>query len=224
METTGDSSSQASSLTDDEKKQSPPSMRQSGRRQAPIPTPPFLNKFATMATDKYTQSLRRDLLLSNFDRNLTVEQAHFDPSLSLGVPQDNSVVTGSPSLTNSLSSSTLNDNSNSNNSNGNSNNHAIDTNPYSGLLSSNAAGTHSPPLGPMLTPPAEAPHLSRRSSNNKLDAKRKQSKRAPIHSTATPSEYFHRNLVDAVSNVEGNLLLLLLLRAFVANDILLRFR
>ncbi|CAO3594797.1 unnamed protein product [Absidia cylindrospora] len=56
----------------------------------------------------------------------------------------------------------------------------------------------------MLTPPAESNHISRRTSNTKLDAKRKQVKRTPMHSTATPSEYFHRNLVDAVSNVEDS--------------------
>ncbi|KAI8100166.1 uncharacterized protein BX664DRAFT_254190 [Halteromyces radiatus] len=44
----------------------------------------------------------------------------------------------------------------------------------------------------------------RRTSNTKLDSKRKQPKRTPIHSAATPSEYFHRNLVDAVSNVEDS--------------------
>ncbi|ORZ16559.1 hypothetical protein BCR42DRAFT_327721 [Absidia repens] len=56
----------------------------------------------------------------------------------------------------------------------------------------------------MLTPPAEPHYLSRRTSNSKLDTKRKQAKRSPMHSTATPSEYFHRNLVDAVSNVEDS--------------------
>lgn len=37
------------------------------------------NKFA-MAADKHTHSLRRDLLLSNFDRNMTVEKARFEPT------------------------------------------------------------------------------------------------------------------------------------------------
>lgn len=37
------------------------------------------NKFG-MATDKQAHSLRRDLLLSNFDRNLTVEKARFEPT------------------------------------------------------------------------------------------------------------------------------------------------
>jgi hypothetical protein len=41
----------------------------------------MLNKFATIHSgDKYHQDLRRDVL-TNFDRNLTVETAHFDPQL-----------------------------------------------------------------------------------------------------------------------------------------------
>jgi hypothetical protein len=41
----------------------------------------MLNKFATIHSgDKYHQDLRRDVL-TNFDRNLTVETAHFDPAL-----------------------------------------------------------------------------------------------------------------------------------------------
>ncbi|CAO3630698.1 unnamed protein product [Mucor hiemalis] len=34
------------------------------------------NKFAT---DKYNHSLRRDLLVSNFDKTMTVEKARFEP-------------------------------------------------------------------------------------------------------------------------------------------------
>ncbi|KAI8343203.1 hypothetical protein BC941DRAFT_410697 [Chlamydoabsidia padenii] len=65
---------------------------------------------------------------------------------------------------------------------------------------------HSPPLGNLLTPPAESTQLNRRPSNNRLGSskQRKQAKRSPMHSTATPSEYFHRNLLDAVSNVEDS--------------------
>ncbi|CAO3586724.1 unnamed protein product [Absidia cylindrospora] len=214
MDSTGESISQASSLTDEEKKLPPPALNPSSRRSLPSPSPPFLNKFATIATDKYTQNLRRDLLLSNFDRNLTVEQAHFDPNLSLGVPQDNLPTAGNPSGSGALYSHTVNnnDNSSSNNTNNNTdlNYHHLNndsnssTNFYPPNPDSVSVNAHSPPLGPMLTPPAEPHYLSRRTSNSKLDTKRKQAKRSPMHSTATPSEYFHRNLVDAVSNVEDS--------------------
>lgn len=36
------------------------------------------NKFA-LVPDKHAHSLRRDLLLSNFDKNMTVEKAQFEP-------------------------------------------------------------------------------------------------------------------------------------------------
>ncbi|KAI9306759.1 hypothetical protein BJ944DRAFT_159312 [Cunninghamella echinulata] len=55
----------------------------------------------------------------------------------------------------------------------------------------------------MLTPPLENPNSLRR-TNTKTETKKKPPKRTPIHSTASPSEYFHRNLVDAVSNVEDS--------------------
>lgn len=44
------------------------------------------NKFV-LAPDKYTHSLRRDLLLSNFDKNMTVEKARFEPTDDTTVTQ-----------------------------------------------------------------------------------------------------------------------------------------
>ena len=40
---------------------------------------PYMPKFATIHTDKYSQNLRREFPMTNFDRNLTVEKARFDP-------------------------------------------------------------------------------------------------------------------------------------------------
>lgn len=193
---------QPSSIVDNNEKKS--TVRQPSSRRA-TPSQPFLNKFATIATDKYTQGLRRDLLLSNFDRNLTVEQAHFDPNHSLAVPQENSM----PNPATSTSSQSLNNNNNNiNNTHNNNNNNLISNNSN---MTNNSSSTsintinnisHSPPLGPMLTPPLENSNSLRR-TNTKSETKKKPPKRTPIHSTASPSEYFHRNLVDAVSNVEG---------------------
>lgn len=39
----------------------------------------LITKFATIHTDKYPENLRREFPMSNFDRNLTVEKARFEP-------------------------------------------------------------------------------------------------------------------------------------------------
>lgn len=49
------------------------------------PRRPYLTKFATIHTDKYPQNLRREFPTTNFDRNLTVEKARFDPQ-PLAIP------------------------------------------------------------------------------------------------------------------------------------------
>ncbi|KAF7723968.1 hypothetical protein EC973_001484 [Apophysomyces ossiformis] len=108
---------------------------------------PFVNKFATIPNDKYPQNLRRDLLLSNFDRNLTVEKAHFEPQ-TLHTPE---VVSDDPGDT---------------------------------LLS------QSPP----------------RMTGVKAEPRRKKKRPSTTAAavTTSPAEVFHRNLVDAVSNVEDH--------------------
>ncbi|KAI8372770.1 uncharacterized protein BYT42DRAFT_45329 [Radiomyces spectabilis] len=45
----------------------------------PIKKRPFMTKFATIHTDRYPQNLRRDFPLNQFEGNLTVEKAHFEP-------------------------------------------------------------------------------------------------------------------------------------------------
>ncbi|ORX52060.1 hypothetical protein DM01DRAFT_1337042 [Hesseltinella vesiculosa] len=137
------SSNQSTSLPDDEKKASKRS---------------FINKFATIGGEKYTQNLRRDLLLSNFDRNLTVEEAHFDGQ-DLAYPPSN-------------------------------------------MTHSSSQPTTSPPMITVHQP--DNPSHSLAPSPLPPHPKRKPKKSMPIHSSATPSEYFHRNLVDAVSNVEDS--------------------
>ncbi|KAG0170511.1 hypothetical protein DFQ28_001972 [Apophysomyces sp. BC1034] len=110
-------------------------------------TRPFVNKFATIPNDKYPQNLRRDLLLSNFDRNLTIEKAHFEPQ-PLHTPD------------------TMSDD------------------PGDTLLS------QSPP----------------RATSIKTEPRRKKKRPSTTAATTTtsPAEVFHRNLVDAVSNVEDS--------------------
>ncbi|CAO3615969.1 unnamed protein product [Cunninghamella blakesleeana] len=188
-----------STIDNNEKKTT---VRQPSRRGTP--SQPFVNKFATIATDKYTQGLRRDLLLSNFDRNLTVEQAHFDPNESLAVPQENSMPNPATSTSShSLNNNNINNTHNNNNTNIISNNSNMTNNNSNTSINTINNNSHSPPLGPMLTPPLENSNSLRR-TNTKPETKKKPPKRTPIHSTASPSEYFHRNLVDAVSNVEDS--------------------
>ncbi|KAI9009973.1 hypothetical protein CLU79DRAFT_774194 [Phycomyces nitens] len=192
----------------------------------------FMNKFATIPTDKSPQNLCRDLLLSNFDRNLTVEKAHFEPQPFTGTA--NGVImapTPQPSYSNSSHSSIpdLHDKA------------AIDQanpgDPKNRRIPMTTACQIPPHQQPLLTTPGSSgqpqssgqpnnqstlsipPFVSnqqsdsRRASKGENDRllrscpslnKRKKRSMASLGGTASPAEVFHRNLVDAVSNVEDS--------------------
>ncbi|KAI7872679.1 hypothetical protein BDF14DRAFT_1953763 [Spinellus fusiger] len=190
----------------------------------PRPNPPkkqFLNKFATLPTDKCPQNLCRDLLLSNFDRNLTVEKAHFEPQpLAMSaVPQ--------PSTSTSSHSSLLDHDK------------TVETGEHKHRTRLPLNSSSPPPsllhmpLPPQLSPPKSThstvqqtpanstplytpntPTSERRRGSNPKEperyrapasfSKRKKRSMATLGGTASPAEVFHRNLVDAVSNVEDS--------------------
>ncbi|KAI9256622.1 hypothetical protein BDA99DRAFT_539677 [Phascolomyces articulosus] len=172
---------------------SQPTPLQSGSNRRPM--------FPTLHND---HQLGRDLLLSNnFDRNMTVEKARFEapqtlitpadempPSLSYYPPDEsllsssaegrfpiaNSVPTGVGAFSSSIS-----------------------TNGGSGSVGSPLIPSSS--LSPYST-------LTDRGSENERGTRRSTNKKRkrpsiPINGNASPSEVFHRNLIDAVSNVEG---------------------
>ncbi|KAG1048556.1 hypothetical protein G6F46_004699 [Rhizopus delemar] len=119
-----------------------------------------------IATDnnKHPISLRRDLLLSNFDKNITVEKARFEPTDEQNENTAAKVVE-SPNLIMSSSTPTFSTNNNNNN---------------------------------------PQPSTSEKRRQAKNENSRKKQKKPIIHGTASPAEVFHRNLVDAVSNVEDS--------------------
>ncbi|KAI8073215.1 hypothetical protein BC940DRAFT_290816 [Gongronella butleri] len=176
----------------------PLSSSEEDKKSSQPPQRSFVNKFATIGGD-----LRRDLLLSNFDRNLTVEETHFD-----GQDINSSLSNGS------LASSQANN---------------AAAPPQPPMITVHQPGDTSPTLLPLDNHhPAARPaghhlnssntpgggangssnsnsnHPSHHAAGSSAAPKRKTKRTTPMHSTATPSEYFHRNLVDAVSNVEDS--------------------
>ncbi|KAI8374516.1 uncharacterized protein BYT42DRAFT_576649 [Radiomyces spectabilis] len=144
----------------------------------------LLNKYATIATDKYPNNLRRELLLSKFDRNLTVEKAHFqDPGAhtddSLPRPSYHDHDAPSPSIHAAPSPTSIAHLSNTG--------HAL----------SNVHNSH----GSSIEPSRIASSASETERHGRTFLKKKK---RPVNGTASPAEVFHRNLVDAVSNVEGS--------------------
>ncbi|CAO3654652.1 unnamed protein product [Mucor fragilis] len=196
--------------------------------------------------DKFnTNSLRRDVLLSKFDRTLVVEKAKFEPTSSSGsednllmqtqsapitptqhadallpkmdiIPNDESNTqdadsgnaTSSPpapmptyALTMSPSAPTLSTTANSNNSMAS----LLTSNP---LTTSHSVNDHKRRLTPVKSEnngsvQAPAPIRPSTSLQNNRKLMKKQSKPV-MNGTASPAEVFHRNLVDAVSNVEDS--------------------
>ncbi|KAL9558191.1 hypothetical protein MBANPS3_001011 [Mucor bainieri] len=198
--------------------------------------------------DKFnTNSLRRDLLLSKFDRTLVVEKAKFEPTSSNNddnlitqtqsapiiptqhtdtllprmdiPPSDESHTpdadsshhaTSSPpapmptyALTMSPSAPTLSTTGNSNSNNSMAS--LLTSNP---LTTSHSVNDHKRRLTPVKSEnngsvQAPAPMRPSTSLQNNRKVMKKQSKPV-MNGTASPAEVFHRNLVDAVSNVEDS--------------------
>ncbi|KAF1802525.1 hypothetical protein FB192DRAFT_1378493 [Mucor lusitanicus] len=191
--------------------------------------------------DKFnTHSLRRDLLLSKFDRTLVVEKAKFEPTASEDslitqtqsapivptqhtdallpkmdvLPNDESHTleadsTSSPpapmptyALTMSPSAPTLSSTA------GNSNNSMASLLTSNPLTTSHSVNDHKRRLTPVKSEnngTVQAPTPLRPSTSLQHNRKviKKQSKPV-MNGTASPAEVFHRNLVDAVSNVEDS--------------------
>lgn len=139
----------------------------------------MLNKFATIHSgDKYHQDLRRDLL-TNFDRNLTVETAHFDSQL-----HSSAGPTMSSSSTATVRRGPM---------------------PYPSGLGTNTgsvSGCQQFFLGSL----SNSLTVCTLQNDRPKSSTKKRRRPAPTSGTASPAEVFHRHLVDAVSNAEGSVL------------------
>ncbi|KAG2219897.1 hypothetical protein INT45_008534 [Circinella minor] len=158
--------------------------------------------FPTLHNDN---PLGRDFLLTNnnFDRNLTVEKARFEAPQTLitpadeipppfsNYPPDESLLSSSaearfPTFASSVPI-------------GNAFSSSISTNGGSGSIGSPLMPSSSLSPYSTLTDRSENERGNRRSAN-----KKRKRPPIPINGTASPAEVFHRNLVDAVSNVEDS--------------------
>lgn len=78
----------------------------------------------SMISDNIKHPMRRDLVLPNFDKNITVEKARFEPTVNDDQQQNDNTIkesTDAPSLSISASTPTItNTNTNNNNNNNNS--------------------------------------------------------------------------------------------------------
>ncbi|CEP18963.1 hypothetical protein [Parasitella parasitica] len=215
--------------------------------------------------DKFnTNSLRRDLLMSNFDRTLVVEKAKFEPSSSSSNSQENSSTANQAAvptiptqhdekqLLPKIEAEHTPDSEHPNLSNKtvspptsaaaaaapatSTTTHTLTTSPSAPTLSTTTtmntdttttptinAITHNPPAASTLhsvisdpkrklTPiksesngsPQPTPTRSPTAAlQNNRKVMKKQSK-STMNGTASPAEVFHRNLVDAVSNVDDS--------------------
>ncbi|KAL0091011.1 hypothetical protein J3Q64DRAFT_1023676 [Phycomyces blakesleeanus] len=212
---------------------------------------PFLAKFSTIHTDKYPhQNLRRDFPLPNFDRNLTVEKARFEPQSAVVIVNspNHSISNGNSSLPNPplppLSLQTSTDSSHD---------LFLPTPPLPPLLAPSspilqAAGSdiqsipsplqgnrtksteseflqfqqqpqqqqpqqqqqhqqqhqHQQPQQQQQSQQSQQPQQQQQQRPSYTAPKKRRRPPPPLSGTATPSEVFHRNLVDAVSNVEDS--------------------
>ncbi|GAA5795120.1 hypothetical protein HPULCUR_000472 [Helicostylum pulchrum] len=171
------------------------------------------SKFA-LAPDKHAHSLRRDLLLSNFDKNMTVEKARFEPI-------DENLVTQVAPATNYTNHATtpkiditpaehlVHDNTELASSLPSEMTYALTMSPSAPTLSSTFNNNVSLNNVPLTTSQSERRRINPRNEANSCSTSRKKhnnkKQTKPImHGTASPAEVFHRNLVDAVSNVEDS--------------------
>lgn len=193
---------------------------------------PLLN--SKFATDKYNHSLRRDLLVSNFDKTMIVEKARFEPLEDpiVATTQSAPILTQQAHIPKTTESFLSNDENVSHRSDpvhkSESDNsppvtYALTMSPSAPTLSANTAS------GNENTYVTSAPLTTTQSHNDKrrltqvrsegnqnissstttttTSRKKQNSKKQTkpvLHGTASPAEVFHRNLVDAVSNVEDS--------------------
>ncbi|CDH58077.1 hypothetical protein RO3G_01268 [Lichtheimia corymbifera JMRC:FSU:9682] len=180
---------------------SPQQLSTSQKRQ------PLINKFPALHNEKYPSQLSRDLLsTNNFDRNLTVEKARFEP------PQLISPTTSGTSPTMIPSPSPLPPPLASEDpfSIQSSLNHGV---PDESILSSSAEGRYPATFSSTSTTGGGGGYYpsmtdmgseSDRNKSRRLSNTKKRRRPPPMHGSASPSEVFHRNLIDAVYNVEDS--------------------
>ncbi|KAI9484726.1 hypothetical protein BDB00DRAFT_853817 [Zychaea mexicana] len=151
----------------------------------------LMNKFPTLHNDN---QLGRDLFVNNnFDRNLTVEKARFDAPQTLITPSDEVP----PQLSNYPPDESLLSSS------------AEGRYPtvFSSSTSTNGGGSGSPMMPSSSLSPystlTDRGYETERGSRRTTNKKRKRPS-IPMNGTASPAEVFHRNLIDAVSNVEDS--------------------
>ncbi|KAG2226039.1 hypothetical protein INT45_002505 [Circinella minor] len=170
---------------------------------------PYKPKFATIHTDKYPQNLRREFPMTNFDRNLTVEKARFDPQ-----PNEHKEIP-SPQLPNSNSSPPqLLINNDPQQPQQQQLQHpprpssppTVTPNSITPSVSSNGIHTPSSTFSVTNTKPTRQPAKSKGEGDRvtRNTTKKRRRPPPPMTGTATPAEVFHRNLIDAVSNVEDS--------------------
>ncbi|KAI9474125.1 MAG: hypothetical protein EXX96DRAFT_652831 [Benjaminiella poitrasii] len=172
-------------------------------------------KWQTSNATRHTQtasassnySLRRDLLLSNFDRTMIVEKAKFEPTTTEEQPMIPTLKIDVSNIPDMVTIDTENTNSSPTMTT-----YALTMSPSAPTFSSHANGSTSLLLANPLTV-TQSMNDSRKktgttnanrtvtNSNKKL---KKKSSKTTLHGTASPAEIFHRNLVDAVSNVEDS--------------------
>ncbi|CEG75648.1 hypothetical protein RMATCC62417_10657 [Rhizopus microsporus] len=139
-------------------------------------------------SDNIKHPMRRDLVLPNFDKNITVEKARFEPTVNDDQQQNDNTIkesTDAPSLNISASTPTI--------TNTNTNNNNNSTTTTSTTISNNNNNNNNP-----------QPSSSEKRRQAKNESSRKKHKKPILHAAASPAEVFHRNLVDAVSNVEDS--------------------
>ncbi|KAI8332040.1 hypothetical protein BC941DRAFT_134910 [Chlamydoabsidia padenii] len=178
--------------------------------------------FNSLHNERYSHSLR-DFPLNHFNRQLTVEKATFDPihapsqqqqTSSLNVPGNTSTSTthsaanqdmndlrtptmGSPTPMHLLH---LQDDIPLPSSSSSSSSKIPEKSLAATMKKQDTQYSHSPPRS--IITKLKSPSLPK--PERRRSDKKKKRKLPPVNGTATPSEVFHRNLVDAVSNVEDS--------------------
>ncbi|KAF7728662.1 hypothetical protein EC973_005699 [Apophysomyces ossiformis] len=175
-------------------------LTKSSLQKSPLP-----NSLTTIRADKQSPHRRKDLPLPNFDRNLTVEKARFDPQ-PLTYPQPSPSLSSNTELAHEFAqqpqpnpSTPQLDRLNASPPHEN----MPSSQPYS-IPSTNSNNCINPNAGYSTSASSVKSKHTGRSKNDTVRSIKKRRRPAPISGVATPSEVFHRNLVDAVSNVEDS--------------------
>ncbi|KAG0168303.1 hypothetical protein DFQ30_004950 [Apophysomyces sp. BC1015] len=156
------------------------------------------NKFATIHTDRYSPHFRRELPLSNFDRNLTVEKARFEPQPSPSLSSNTELTLEFAQQPQPNPSTPQQERLNLSPPH-----EQTPLSPYYIPPSTSNTGINST-AGYSTSASSVKSRQTIKSKNDTVRSTKKRRRPPPISGMATPSEVFHRNLVDAVSNVEDS--------------------